>query len=106
MKAQYLLKLIPNHVRISKSVTYEIVWTDDFVNDKDKTQMGECWFEAKQIKINKNQSPTEAFKTFVHEALHAIQFEYPDLKLTHPQIYKLEDILYRVLKLNNYLEKK
>jgi hypothetical protein len=102
MRAKYLLKLIPSRIRITRTVTYEIVWCEDFLNDK--KQLGECWFEGKQIKINKNQSPTETFKTFIHEALHAIQFEYPELKLTHSQIYKLEEILFRILKLNKILD--
>lgn len=96
-----LLSLIPNHVRITKNVTYEVVWCDEFFKDGD--QMGECWYEGKQIKINKNQSATEAFKTFIHEVFHAASFENKSLKLTETQVRALEDAMFRILKLNGLL---
>lgn len=101
MKAKDLIKAIPNHIRITKDVTYEVVWVDEFLNDAG--QLGECWFQGKQIKINKNQSPTEAFKTFMHEMFHAVSFETKDLNLTEKQVRKLEDSIFRVLRLNNLL---
>lgn len=101
MKAKDLLKLIPNHVRITKSVTYEVVWVDEFLNDH--KQLGECWYEGKQIKINKNQSATEAYKTFLHETLHAIAFENKKLTLTETQVQHLENGIFRVLRLNKVL---
>ena len=103
MKPKDLLKLIPSHVRITSKVTYEIVWCDEFF--KDAKQLGECWFEGKQIKINKNQSPTEAYATFLHEVAHALSFETPGLNLTEKQVQKLEKGLFRILKLNGILEK-
>jgi hypothetical protein len=102
MKAKFLLSIIPTSIRITKDIRYEIVWVDEFLNDK--KQLGECRYEFKQILINKQQSPTEAYKTFLHELLHAIQFEYPELKLTHSQIYKLEEIIFRLLRLNNLFD--
>jgi hypothetical protein len=103
MKSKDLLKLIPNHVRITKDITYEILWTDEFFKDNNK--LGECWYDGRQIKINKNQSPTQAFATFIHEVYHAMSFETKGLNLTEPQVQKLEHATMRVLKLNGILEK-
>ncbi len=103
MKAKDLRKLIPSAVRITRNVTYEVVWVDEFL--KDAKQLGECWFDGKQIKINKNQSNTEAYKTYLHEVIHAISFETDGLNLTETQVRKLEDGLYRMYKLNGILEK-
>ncbi len=102
MKAKDLLKLIPNKVRITKDVTYEVLFTNEFLTDD--SQLGEARFNTKQILIKHGQSPTECFKTFLHEVFHAISFESPDMNLTENQVRKLEDSVFRLLKLNNILE--
>lgn len=102
MKAKDLIKLIPSSIRIKKDVAYEVLWNEEFL--KDKSQLGECRSGPKQIVINKNQSNTEAFKTFLHEMLHAIAFETKELALTEKQVRLLEDGLFRVLKLNGLLK--
>jgi hypothetical protein len=102
MKASDLLKLIPNIVRVTRNVSYEVLWNDEF--PKDDNQLGECRGDVKQIVINKNQSPTETFKTYLHEALHAADFE-EEIGLTEGQVRKLEDSLFRMAKLNGILDK-
>lgn len=102
MKAKDLIKLIPTHIRITKDVTYEVLYNDEFLNNNN--QLGECRYDTKQILIKNGQSPTELFKTFLHEVFHAISFETPNLNLTENQVLKLEDSSFRVLKLNNILE--
>lgn len=102
MKAKDLVKLIPNKVRITRHVAYEVVWTTEFLNDH--IQLGECRYESRQILIKHGQSPTEAYKTFIHEVLHAISFEVAGLVLTENQVSKLEHAVFRLLKLNNLLE--
>lgn len=101
MKAKDFNKIIPSHVRITKDITYEVVWLDDFI---DKKQLGECRYNEKQIVIKKNQSNSESMSTFIHEALHAVSFETKGLNLTEGQVYKLERSLFRMLKLNNIFD--
>ena len=102
MRAKDLLKLIPNHVRVTHKVTYEVLWCDGFF--KDGKQLGECDGVSKQIKISKNQSATEQYKTYLHELLHAISFETEGLNLTERQVMALEAGLYRVYRLNDQLK--
>jgi hypothetical protein len=101
MKPQQLLGLIPAKVRIKQNVSYEVVWVDSFPNNK---QVGECRYDHKQIVLKKGESPTETFKTFIHETLHAINFECEGLNITENQTGKLEVEIFRVLKLNNVLD--
>lgn len=103
MKAKDLPKLIPNKIRITKDVSYEVVYIDEF-NRETGFQYGECRSDTKQIVLNKNQPPSELFKTFLHETLHAISFENEGLDLTEKQVRVLEHGLFRVLKLNGWLK--
>jgi hypothetical protein len=97
-----LLELIPNSVRIKHNINYEVVWCDSFPNPK---QVGECRpAPIRQIVIKKGESPTETYKTFIHETLHAINFECEGLTLTENQTGLLENELFRVMKLNKLLE--
>lgn len=103
MRAKDLPKLIPNSVRITKDVSYEVVYIDQFTGEVGY-QYGECRYEARQIVLNKNQPPTELFKTFLHEYLHAISFETKNLNLTENQVRLLENSLFRSIKLNGLLK--
>lgn len=99
--AKHLLKLIPSSVRITKDITYEVVFIDKF---NDRKQVGECRPDVRQIVIKKGQSATETFKTFLHETFHAVSLETEDMELTERQVCKLEDGIFRVLKLNGLLD--
>jgi hypothetical protein len=88
---------IPPRIRITRKVTYEVLFVDQFT---DEHQLGECRPEEKQILIKNNISDTESFKTFVHEVFHAISFENKDLNLTEGQVSKLEEGVFRLMKLN------
>lgn len=104
MKAKHLLKLIPPSIRITKEAIYEVLHSDVILNDSSGgDQLGECRPDPRQILLKNGKSPTETFKTFIHETLHAIDFETKDLKLTHKQVYKLEEAIYKVLKLNGFI---
>lgn len=96
-----LLKLIPNRVRITQKVSYEIVFIDNFTTS-DST-LGECRFDTKQIVINQNQSNTEKLKTVLHEIVHAIALEN-NIALTETHVLGLEDGIWRFLKLNGLLK--
>lgn len=53
------------------------------------------------IYVKLGQDPEERLKTFLHELLHAIEYEY-DISMPHRLIHKLEDPLARFL-IDNYL---
>lgn len=75
--------------------TYKIV----FVNNlKD---IGVTDPSARVIKIRAGMSKNETFRTFLHEILHFLEFEWP-VKLTHKQVYKLEKAIFQLL-LDNFL---
>lgn len=84
---------IPAQVKIKNKVTYEIAWVDSF---KDPKTLGECRFEARQIVLKKHQSERETFKTFVHELLHAVDYER-NVRIPHKLVYGLEDAIYYLI---------
>lgn len=100
-KGNNLLKLIPATIRIKRDAIYEIVWVDEFPNDL--KQVGECRSNPRQIVIKKNESPNETFKTFVHEVVHAINYEYSGLNITEKQTQLFEQAIFKLLKLNHYI---
>lgn len=103
MKTWLLKKIvdnIPNKIRITQKVSYEIVFIDEFV---DGQKYGECRFDTKQIVLNKNQSMSETIKSLIHEYFHALAFEN-DFELTENQVLALEESVYRTLRLNKIFE--
>jgi len=103
MKSKDLPKLIPTKVRITRKISYEVVYTDDYVAEQ--KLLGQCRPEpAYQIVIYNKQSDTEKYKTFLHETIHAINFETEGLNMTENQVAALEQGLFRVLKLNGILD--
>lgn len=91
---------IPTSVRITPKVTYEVLFSDEISSGPDV--LGEMRPVEKQIIIKNGQSNTEMAKTYIHEVLHAISDEN-DVKLTEQQVRKLENALWRFLRLNNLL---
>lgn len=87
------LPTIPSRIKIKNKVVYEVVWVDSF---EDGNTVGECRFDVKQIALKMNQSEKELMKTFIHEVLHAIEFER-GVKIPHKTIYQLEDALFYIL---------
>jgi hypothetical protein len=77
-------------------------WTVRFLrqwpwsNFDDRT-VGFCDPEDCTLYIRMGQTPTERFKTFIHELLHALEYSYPGLKIPHGLIDKLEDPLRKLL---------
>lgn len=59
--------------------------------------LGYCDSDMKLITISRDQDPDEMLATFLHEVLHAFEFE-SGLELGHPRINKLEYLLVSVLK--------
>lgn len=75
---------------------YKVEWVRKF---KDKDTVGECDPSDHVIRIQLGQTRSEMFQCFIHEILHAIEFEFP-IQLSHRNIYKLETALFQLLKLN------
>ena len=86
-KSQY-----PQKIKVNK-VLYTIVFVDQI---EGKDTLGLCDFELKVIFIKNKQKPTETFKTFIHEFLHAIEFEF-NCGLEHSLIYKFEESIAKAL---------
>jgi len=91
---------IPSQLRIKKGVAYEVVRQDLIKNDPDC--LGLCDGDARIIFIKSNLSEAEELKTFIHEAFHALEFEF-DIKIPHSTIHKLEAPIIRILKLNKWI---
>lgn len=75
---------------------YKITWVKGF---KDKDQLAECDPSDYVIRIKLGQTRQQLFKCFIHEILHAVEFEFP-INLSHTSIYKLEEALFQLLQLN------
>lgn len=48
------------------------------------------------IYLKRGQTSSELMTTFIHEILHAINFEY-EIKIKHKLIYNLEGCIYQVI---------
>lgn len=91
---------IPALIRITAKIAYEVLFVEDF---KDGKTAGECRWDLKQIVIKNGMSKTETVKTFIHETIHAIDGENK-IGLTETQVLKLEEGIYRTLRLNGWLK--
>lgn len=64
---------------------------------------GLCCFDTRTITIRTGLKPDERRKTFFHELLHAIDYEY-NINIAHRLVYKLEGPLSDVFEQNCWLE--
>lgn len=87
---------IPTKVRITKQVTYEILFAQSL---DEKTTVGECRFTEKQIVLKLGEPHEEMLSTLIHEILHAMSYEY-GVDLPHKAIYQMEGPLLELMKLN------
>lgn len=53
------------------------------------------------ISIRAGMSKNETFRTFIHELLHLLEFEWP-VRLKHKTVYKLEEAIFALL-MDNFL---
>ena len=95
------MRNIPHSIRIKSKVKYEVVWSD-LIQEDNKT-LAMCRYEEKQIVIKNGQSETDNWKCFIHEVCHAIEFEYR-IPIPHKIIYLLEDAIFKLIKLNGWLD--
>lgn len=83
------IKDYPQHLHIGGDV-YRVFFVKNlrFLGDTNHTKL--------RIRIRAGMSKNETFRTFLHEALHAIEFSYP-MKLKHKTVYKLEKAIFQLL---------
>jgi len=81
-----LKESIPSKVYITPKIFYSVLWVSEF---KDETQVGECRANEKQIILKMNEDSKDTVSTFIHEVVHAQNFEY-NIKLTERQVIALE----------------
>lgn len=92
----------PHKVRLTPDTSYEVVWVDKLEKMGSAELLGECRYEHKQIALVKDEA--QILETFIHELLHAVDFEY-GIGIPHKTIYQLEEALARVLRLNKWIKK-
>ena len=93
---------IPSSIRIKRNIKYDIVY-QDLIKD-DPTCLGLCDPNTRMIHLKNGQSEKETFKTFTHELIHIGEFEY-NIKISHKDVYKLENFIFNILKLNEFFSK-
>jgi hypothetical protein len=71
-----------------KDETYEIRMVARIPGET-KGLSGLCDGDRRIIWIRKNQSPVGLFRTFTHEVLHALEFEWK-IPIRHKMVYQLE----------------
>ncbi len=71
-----------------KDERYQVLMVDKIPGEA-ATLSGLCDGDVKKIWIRKNQSPAGLFRTYVHEVLHALEFEW-HIRIRHETIYQLE----------------
>jgi hypothetical protein len=94
---------LPNTRSYPKTIKIlDDIWTVRFVRGyADPDQVGECDPNAYEITIKFKQSKADTFKTFIHEICHAIEFT-GNLEIKHRTIYKLEDLIFSLIRENFY----
>lgn len=89
-KSQY-----PTSLKV-KDEEYRVAFVADIAGDN---TVGQCDPGNRVIHIENGQSREEMLKTFIHETLHALEFEY-DIKISHKAIYKLEIAIFNFIRDN------
>lgn len=82
------IKDYPPHVRV-KDAIYRVLFVRRIPGDSSRALAGCCCRSTRTIWIALGQTPAERASTFMHEVLHAVDFEY-GLNLSHRHIYRLE----------------
>ena len=90
---------LPRKVRITPEVSYYVYLVDEFEDDD---ILGLCEPETKQILIRFNLGKREMMATFIHEVLHAIEFEH-GIAIPHALISQIDTSIEQVLRLNKWI---
>lgn len=81
-----------------RAETYKVIFKSTLPEDT----LGWTDSGTHTISIKNGLSPRETFSTFVHELLHALEFE-GNLKIKHKTVYKLEKMLVELYIDNDFL---
>lgn len=92
---------IPHKVRIKGRIFYEVVWVDRF---DDPECGGLCHKENRMIYLLKGLSDSRTTEVFIHEVLHAMEFEW-GIVMPHRVVEQLEQAIVKLLKLNGWMPK-
>lgn len=84
-KSQY-----PTKIKVNKAI-YTVVFVDNI--EGGLSTLGLCDPNTKVIFIRNKLKPKDTLKVFIHEVLHALEFEF-ELKIEHNLIYNLMDPLF------------
>lgn len=87
-------KQYPDYVIVGPN---KAAYSIEFV--KGQQWLGKCTYEEKLIQLSSWTSNSVTFSTFIHELLHAIEFESGG-SIKHKVIYRIEEGLYAFF-LNN-----
>lgn len=98
--AEKLLSKLPSHIRVTSKSSYELLEIEDF---KEGDRDGECRPTPQQIIVRKGLSPSNKFSTYVHETIHALNFEY-EIGLSEAQVLKLEAAIMKLGILNKIFD--
>ena len=91
---------IPSSIRIKRNIKYDIVYQD--LIGGDPNCLGMCDPNTKHIYIKNGLSKREELKTYIHECAHSL-FDENNIKISHRDVYKIEEALYRLLTLNKFI---
>lgn len=91
---------IPNRIRITSKVSYDIVYAD--IVDNDDSVRGICYSDKKMIVLWTGLKGAKQIETLIHEVIHAIEFEYK-INIPHAVVYALEKAVLKFLKLNGWV---
>jgi hypothetical protein len=85
---------LPKETQYPKTVLigneqYLIKFLKRLPSDKGGSTMGDCDSGKKLIRIRMGLSAKERLSTYIHEVLHAMEFEY-EIPIKHEMVYELE----------------
>lgn len=91
---------IPSKVKIRKGVYYKVVW-QKVIRD-DTSCMGLCEPNERIIYLKLGMSDTNIAKSFLHEILHCVEFEWGQ-PIPHKITDALEEGIFKILKINGWI---
>jgi len=91
---------IPTKVRITSKRSYTVSLVERF---SEANTMGLCDPVSRQIILRKNLPPRPMLATFIHELIHAMEFEH-GIEISHRAVDQLDSAIEMLLRLNGWLK--
>jgi hypothetical protein len=88
----------PKELHVNEE-TYSIKWVDKRPEWNNKRDCGLCDPQTCTIYLKRGMNKAKAFRTLIHEAIHAMEAEY-DIDLPHTVVYQLEKAIADTLLMN------